>query len=62
VELVEHWQGKDISVSASPKQMVQCDGELLNNGPLHIKIIPGAITVVVPRQSAASYSPSPRRQ
>ena len=62
VELVEHWQGQDISVSASPKQMVQCDGELLDNGPLHIKIIPGAITVVVPRQSAASHSPSPRRQ
>ena len=29
LELVEHWQGKDISVSSTPKQAVQCDGEVL---------------------------------
>jgi diacylglycerol kinase (ATP) len=49
LELVEHWQGKDISVSASPKQMIQCDGELLEKLPLHIKVVPGAIRVVVPK-------------
>ena len=50
VELVEHWQGKDISVSSSPKQMIQYDGELLEKLPLlHIKVVPGAIKVVVPK-------------
>ena len=49
LELVEHWQGKDISVSASPKQTVQCDGEVLDNSPLHITIVPAAINVVVPK-------------
>jgi YegS/Rv2252/BmrU family lipid kinase len=50
VELVEHWQGKDISVSSSPQQMIQYDGELLEKLPLlHIKIVPGAIRVVVPK-------------
>ncbi len=48
LELVKHWQGKEISVSASPKQRVQCDGEMLKEMPLLIKIIPKAIKVLVP--------------
>jgi diacylglycerol kinase (ATP) len=50
LELVEHWQGKDISVSSSPKQTIQCDGEVLEEMPLHIKIIPGAVKVLVPEK------------
>jgi diacylglycerol kinase (ATP) len=50
LELVEHWQGKDISVSSSPKQAAQCDGEVLKSIPLHIKVIPGAIKVLVPKK------------
>jgi diacylglycerol kinase (ATP) len=50
LELVEHWQGKDISVSSSPKQTIQCDGEVLKDMALHIKIIPGAIKVLVPKR------------
>ena len=50
LELVEHWQGKDISISSTPKQAVQCDGEVLDKRPLHIKIIPGAIKVLVPKR------------
>ena len=48
--LVEHWQGKEISVSSTPKQTVQCDGEVLKEAPLHIKVIPGAIKVLVPKK------------
>ena len=51
-ELVEHWQGKDISVSSSPKQTIQYDGEVLKEMPLHIKIIPEAIRVLVPKERA----------
>jgi diacylglycerol kinase (ATP) len=29
LELVQHWHGKDISVSSTPQQTVQCDGEVL---------------------------------
>ena len=50
LELVEHWQGKDISVSSSSRQSIQCDGEVLEKIPLHIKIIPGAIKVLVPKR------------
>jgi diacylglycerol kinase (ATP) len=54
VELVEHWQGRDISISASPKQAVQCDGEIVKYAPLRITIVPGAIQVLVPGCSADS--------
>ncbi|MHB8070868.1 MAG: diacylglycerol/lipid kinase family protein [Candidatus Cryosericum sp.] len=48
LELVEHWQGKDIAISSSPRQTIQCDGEVLPNVPLHIRIVPGAINILVP--------------
>jgi len=41
LELVQHWQGKNISVSSTPKQTVQCDGEILKEMPRHIKVISG---------------------
>ncbi len=50
VELVKHWQGKEICISAKPKQTIQCDGEVLKEMPLHIKVIPGAINVLVPKK------------
>ncbi|MDD5304126.1 MAG: diacylglycerol kinase family lipid kinase [Elusimicrobia bacterium] len=48
LELVAHWQGKEISVSSTPRQTVQCDGEVLDDADLRIKVVPGAITVLVP--------------
>jgi len=54
LELVKHWQGRQISVFASPKQAVQCDGDVLKTMPLHIKIIPGAIKVIIPKKTGAS--------
>jgi diacylglycerol kinase family enzyme len=50
---VQHWQGKDISVTSTPQQTVQCDGEVLKNMPLHIRIIPGAIKVLVPQEKSS---------
>ncbi len=47
-ELVAHWQGKEISVSSSRKQVVQCDGEVIDKFPLYIKVIPAAVRVLVP--------------
>ena len=49
-ELVEHWQGREISISSSRKQVIQCDGEVIETIPSHIKIIPGAIRVLVPKK------------
>lgn len=48
VELVQHWQGKDIQVISTPQQRAQCDGEVLDKIPLHAKVIPNAGRVIVP--------------
>ena len=48
-ELVAHWQGKEISISSSRKNVVQCDGEVIEKIPHHIKVIPAAIRVLVPK-------------
>jgi diacylglycerol kinase (ATP) len=50
LELVEHWQGREIRVSSSPRQTAQCDGEVLDENSFHITVVPGAIKVVVPRE------------
>jgi diacylglycerol kinase (ATP) len=50
LKLVEHWQGKDITVSSSPKQTVQCDGEMLERSSFHVTVVPGAINVVIPNK------------
>ena len=47
-ELVEHWQGREISISSNRKPVVQCDGEVIDKIPSHIKIIPAAIKILVP--------------
>ncbi len=47
-EVVQHWQGKDIQVSSTPKQILQCDGEMLEKISIHAKIIPAAIRVITP--------------
>jgi diacylglycerol kinase family enzyme len=52
LELVKHWQGKDIRVSSRPKQTVQCDGEVLEESSFHITVIPGAINVLVPKEKS----------
>jgi diacylglycerol kinase (ATP) len=52
VELVEHWQGKDITVSSFPGQTVQCDGEVLDKSSLHIRVIPAAMNVLVPGEKS----------
>lgn len=48
IELVEHWQGKNIRVSQSVQQSVHFDGEVLKKVPTNIKIIPQAIDIIVP--------------
>lgn len=48
--LVKHWQGKDISVVSRPQQTIQSDGETLDKKPLHIKVIPGAVKILVPHK------------
>jgi diacylglycerol kinase family enzyme len=56
VELVQHWQGKDIHVFSTPAQIAQCDGEVLKKIPIHAQVIPAAFRVIVPQTIGPNMS------
>ncbi|MCB0123681.1 MAG: diacylglycerol kinase family lipid kinase [Caldilineaceae bacterium] len=49
-QLIRHWQAREVSLTVTPDQPVQYDGEVLDgcNGGIHCKILPRALTVIVP--------------
>jgi diacylglycerol kinase family enzyme len=49
-QLVRHWQAREISITATPSQTAQYDGEVLekSDGPIVCKVLPQALTVIVP--------------
>jgi len=50
-QLIRHWQAREVSITVTPSQPVQFDGEVLaeNNGEIHCKVLHHALTVIVPR-------------
>jgi YegS/Rv2252/BmrU family lipid kinase len=52
-EPLQHWQGRTISARSDPIQSVQADGEPLGETPVDIKILPGALKVIVPRSAVS---------
>ncbi len=51
VDTLQHWQGKQIEVSADPPQHVIADGEPIEPTPIVAEVIPQALKVIVPRAS-----------
>lgn len=50
-EVVQHWQGRSMTIAVEPPQVVTFDGEVAENPfPLQIEVIPEAIQVVVPTE------------
>ena len=45
---VEHWQGREVTVVSRPAQAIQADGEVLPEGSVTVRIVPGAVRFVVP--------------
>lgn len=45
-----HWQAREVTIEADPPQVVQADGEVLDEqGPITARVLPGAIKVIVPK-------------
>jgi diacylglycerol kinase (ATP) len=60
-ETMPHWTGKEIDIVADPVQEVQADGELIGESPVHIKVLPQALKVIVPSEvSSATGSTTAR--
>jgi diacylglycerol kinase (ATP) len=49
-EPLQHWRGREISVQAEPRQVVQIDGEVLETETVTARVIPGAVQVIVPAE------------
>jgi diacylglycerol kinase (ATP) len=50
----DHWQAREVTVTAEPPQAIQADGEVLPPGPVSAKILPGAVRFIVPGHAAAT--------
>lgn len=51
---LKHWQGRDITVQISPRQLVAFDGEKLKKAKrVTATVLPGVLTVIVPMEAAA---------
>ena len=48
---LQHWQVREITIEASPPQMVNADGEPFGETPVTISVAPKAMRVLVPRLS-----------
>jgi diacylglycerol kinase (ATP) len=56
--LLQHWQGREITVHAEPEQSVQADGEVLEQTPLTARVLPGVVQVIVPGDAAVLRAPT----
>lgn len=48
---LQHWQGRQVAVSAEPVQHVQGDGDLFGHTPITATVLPGVIQVIVPGEA-----------
>lgn len=46
-DTVHHWQAKEIIIDADPPQSIQVDGEIGWETPVNIKVLPGAVKVLI---------------
>ncbi|HEX6303539.1 MAG TPA: diacylglycerol kinase family protein [Anaerolineales bacterium] len=47
-QALQRWQVREVTVHSQPTQKVQVDGEMIEQTPVNIKVIPQAVPVVVP--------------
>jgi len=47
-EPLQHFQAREVSVEMEPQQAVTIDGEMVDVSPIHVKVIPDALRVIVP--------------
>lgn len=51
-EAYQHWQGREITVTADPPQPVHGDGDVWGETPVSVKVLPQAVAVITPGESA----------
>jgi len=49
VNILSHWQARQISISADPPQPVQGDGDLLGETPIQVEAQTRSVSVIIPK-------------
>jgi diacylglycerol kinase (ATP) len=49
----ERWQAREVTAVADPPQAIQADGEVLDPGPVHARVLQRALRVLVPTTPAS---------
>jgi diacylglycerol kinase (ATP) len=47
---LQHWQAREIMVESTPLQPVQSDGEMVGETPVHCRVLPRAVQILVPTE------------
>lgn len=50
-EAFHHWQVREVSVTTDPPQPVQADGEMWEETPIMVHVVPGAVGILTPKES-----------
>lgn len=45
-DAVKHWQGREIRIESDPPQTVQGDGEIWDDTPISIRVLPGVLPIL----------------
>lgn len=48
-DVFHHWQVREVSVTAEPPQRVHADGEMWEDTPLSVQVLPEAVRILSPR-------------
>jgi diacylglycerol kinase (ATP) len=56
--VLQHWQGREVTLVAEPNQTVQADGEVLGQTPVTAKVLPGVVNVIVPGDARVVDAPT----
>ena len=47
------WQVREVQIISEPPQEITCDGEIAEVERLHVRVVPGALRVIVPLEAAS---------
>jgi YegS/Rv2252/BmrU family lipid kinase len=46
LDAVKHWQGREIRIECGPPQTVQGDGEIWDDTPISVRVLPGVLPIL----------------
>jgi YegS/Rv2252/BmrU family lipid kinase len=52
VDNLPHWQAREIELISEPSQSIECDGEIIEDTPVTVSVVPHSLNVIVPKTAA----------